>query len=449
MYSPTNFGKAESTSQVYKISIVLTIIIILVITGMIPSKSVVYLSFLMIPMIILNFSDTDLIKSTILLFVLNGIMRRVASSDIGYFSSNDVLILLPYFPILVLLVKNHQELRVPGILKFSLSFVFVFALVNIQNAPSNIVWGMSNIFLAIIFGQISKKYIDTNLLKFVGNLGVVVSVYIFYQKIALPYFDLGWCLSRKSNLVILESCFGSSLRLWGTMESAVNMACFLAVCFFINTFQSNDSTSRIFKVFRLCILFVAIFLTGTRTFIFVLPIIYIISAYKFRKISVPRAIGGSVFVVFTAGLLPTLATFFDYQERWINRLNIRNLAGDESLQERFSLLDSFYSQVTLKNFLIGDGIGLKSRGLNAIDSGFLSLVLEIGLPLALLFVFFIANRLTQIQNLEDPVLIQCWSVCTLLFVSNFSFVVFTGSSSIFFWFVFFKLYSGNKFERTF
>lgn len=444
MYSPTNFGIVKSTSQVYKIGIVLILIITLVILGMIPGKMLVYLSFLIIPMIILNFSDTDLIKSTILLFVLNGIMRRIASSDIGYYSSNDVLILLPYFPILVLLVRNFQEIRVSVILKYFLSFVFIFALVNIQNSPSNIMWGMSNIFLAIFFGQISKEYIDTNLMKFVGNLGVVVSVYIFYQKIALPYFDVGWCLSRKSNLIILESCFGSSLRLWGTMESAVNMACFLALCFFITAFQSNDSTSRIFKIFQLCVLFVAIFLTGTRTFIFVLPIIYIISAYKFRRISIPKALGSSVLVVFIAALLPTLATFFDYQERWINRLNIRNLTEDESLQERFSLVDSFYSQVTLKNLLIGDGIGLKSRGLGAIDNGFLSLVLEIGLPLTILLVYFVANRLTKIQKLKDTVSIQCWSVCTLMFVANFSFVVLTGSSSIFFWFVFFKLYSGTE-----
>ena len=447
MSSKFNIDVARTRSRFYRIVIVVIINCSLVIAGIIPGKWMLFSSFLFVSIILINFSSFDLIKSTILLFVFNGIMRRLAASDSGYFTSNDVLILLPYIPIVILWIKNIREFKFDSQLKVFLSFVFFFALLNIQSSPPNIMWGLLNLLLAIVLGQISQKFINDGLLKFIARIGLVVSIYIFYQKISLPYFDLGWCLSRKSNLIILESCFGSSTRLWGTMESSVNMASFLTVCFFIIAFRSSALIRSRTRMFQLLILFVAIFLTGTRTFIFILPIVYVATTFKFRRISIPKLVFISLIIAFGASLLPSLALLFNYQDRWVDRLNIKNLSGDQSLQDRFFLVSSFDNQVSFRNLLVGDGIGSKSRGLTAIDNGFLSLVLEIGLPLSLFLLYFVVRRLTSIQILDNPVLTQCWSACALMFFANFSYVVFTGSSSIYFWLFLFMLGSKDELRR--
>ena len=167
-------------------------------------------------------------------------------------------------------------------------------------------------------------------------------------------------------------------------------------------------------------------------------------AYLFKKVSIPKVVLGLAVVAMGASLLPSLALLFNYQDRWVDRLNIKNLTGDQSLQDRFFLVSSFADQVSLKNLLIGDGIGSKSRGLATIDNGFLSLVLEIGLPLTLFFLYMILRRLASIQNLENPLVTQCWSVCFCLFLANFSFVVFTGSSSVYFWLMLFMIETKTK-----
>lgn len=334
----TNSGASETLitkSRIHRLIVGLTILCSAVITDLIPGKWLLYTSFFFVVLITINFSSTDLIKSTILLFVLNGLMRRLAASDSGYFTSNDVLIVLPYLPILVLLVKNRRELRVDNQLVIFLFFVFFLALLNIQNSPASITWGLINLIFVAILGQISRIFIDDELLAFIARLGLVASIYIFAQKISLPYFDIGWCSNRKADLIILESCFGNSLRLWGTMESAVNMASFLTVCFFLVTFRSVTNIRMQTRFFQLFILFAAIFLTGTRTFIFIIPLVFLLSAYVFKKISIPRAVVSIVLIAISASLLPSLALLFNYQDRWVNRLNIKNLTGDQSLQDRF------------------------------------------------------------------------------------------------------------------
>jgi hypothetical protein len=84
--------------------------------------------------------------------------------------------------------------------------------------------------------------------------------------------------------------------------------------------------------------------------------VFLFSAYVFKKISIPRAVVSIALIAISASLLPTLAILFNYQDRWVDRLNIKNLTGDQSLQDRFFLFSSFTDQVSLKNLLIGDWI---------------------------------------------------------------------------------------------
>jgi hypothetical protein len=447
--SRASVGKiGKNRSQIHKLILLLLPAQIAVLFNILPGNFIVYSSFASVLLLSSYFKSEDLIKATLLLFVFNGIMRRIAASDTGYFTANDILIFLPYVPIVFLLFKNLK------VLKFELQFLVVLylicilALFSIQQSVPNIVWGLVNLIMVIILGQVSKEYFNEALIAFIIKLGLVSAVYIFVQKVSLPEYDVGWCQNRKSGLVILESCTSTSTRLWGTMESAVNMACFLSVCFLLLIFRNKKTLSLATKVFQLGVIFVALFLTGTRTFIFIIPLAYLLGVYFFRKLSVPGFVFGVLSILVTASLLPNLALLFDYEGRWVSRLDLTNLTGDRSLTDRIGLVASFKDQLSLKNLLIGDGLGSKSRGSLSIDNGYLSLVLEIGLPLTIILLIIIFMKLKNVQDFENPLVLQSWSVCILLVFANASYVVLTGPSSVYFWIFLFMVNSRGGSDKV-
>jgi hypothetical protein len=435
-------------SEIYKLILVLLPSQIAVLVNILPGNFIIYSSFALVLLLSLYFKSQDLIKASLLLFVFNGIMRRLAASDAGYFTTNDILIFLPYIPIVILLLKNLKIFKFEIQFLVVLYFICIFALFSIQESVPNIVWGLVNLIMVIVLGQVSKHYFDDALIAFIIKLGLVSSVYIFVQKIFLPEYDAGWCENRKSRLVILENCTSSSTRLWGTMESAVNMACFLSVCFLLLAFRNKKNISITIKFVELGVIFVALFLTGTRTFLFIIPIAFLLSAYFFRKLSIWRFVFGALCVLASASLIPNLAILLGYEGRWINRLDLTNLSGDRSLIDRIGLVASFKDQVSLKNLLIGDGLGSKSRGSLSIDNGFLSLVLEIGLPLTVILLIIIFMKLKNVQEFENPLVLQSWSVCILLIFANASYVVLTGPSSVYFWIFFFMVNSRGDSDKV-
>ena len=428
-------------SRIYMLIVALLLAHVLVLANVFPGNFLVYSSFGSVLVFSLHFKSQDLIKATLFLFVFNGLMRRLAASDSGYFTENDILIFLPYIPIVALLFKNLKTFKLEFHLLVVLYFICIFALFSIQQSVPNIVWGLINLIMVIVLGHVSKQYFDDALMDFIIKLGLVSSVYMFVQKFSLPEYDVGWCQNRRTGLVILESCSSSSTRLWGTMESAVNMACFLSVCFLLLTFRNKKNHLMTIKFIELGIIFVALFLTGTRTFLFIIPIAYLLSVHFFRKLSIPKFLFGILGILGTASLLPNLAILLDYEGRWVNRLDLTTLSGDKSLIDRIGLVASFKNQVSLKNLLIGDGLGSKSRGLLTIDNGFLSLVLEIGLPLTIILLIIIFIKLKNVQDFQNPLMLQSWSVCILLIFANASYVVLTGSSSVYFWIFFFMVNS--------
>jgi len=441
-------GKVEEDrSYVYVLILALIALNAAVVVSVLPGYAVIYISFLTVFLFSLKFKSKDLIKTVLLLFVFSGMMRRIAASDSGYFTPNDILILLPYVPIFILFFKNLKKVNFDVYISIMLYLISLLALFSLQQSLSNILWGIVNLVSVIIFGQISKAYLDEDLISFVINLGLITAFYIFFQKVSLPEYDVGWCQNRKSELIVLETCTSKSTRLWGTMESAINMACFLSVCFLLIMFQRK---SRLFggKFIKLLIIFVALFLTGTRTYIFLIPVAFLISIYCFKRVSISRFFVWVSCIVFVAIQLPSLAQFFGYESRWIERLNVSRLMGDQSLNERFGLIVNALDQITVKNFLIGDGIGSKSRGLSAIDNGYVSLMLEIGLPLAIVFLTIIVYRLKSIYHFQSQLVLQSWSVCILLIMANLSYVVLTGSSSVFFWLFFFAAYGSSYSNRV-
>ena len=442
-----NESNSIKTKQ-YRLILPLLFFYLVGLTNSIPSNIIIYSTFAFVFLLSLNFASQDLIRATFFLFVFNGIMRRLAASDSDYYASNDILILLPYVPILILLLKNLKTFQFETRLLVILYFICFFSIMGIPESAPGIVWGLINLTSVVILGQISKQFINDALVSFIIKLGVVTSTYIFFQKIALPFYDLGWCQSRKSALIYLEDCTSNSLRLWGTMESAVNMACFLTVCFLLLALRSKQYISISTRLIGLTIIFSAIFLTGTRTFIFLIPIALFLTLLFFKKLSIAVFVFGSLGIALIFTLLPNLAIMFNYQSRWVDRLDIANISGDRSLKDRLDLAYSFNDQVTLKNLMIGDGLGSKSRGALTIDNGFISLILEIGLPLTIVLMAFIIIKLKNGHNSQNSLVVQSWSVCILLLLANSSFVVLTGSSSVYLWFFLFMFDSKSHSDKV-
>lgn len=447
--SRVSAGKiGKNRSQIHKLILLLLPAQIAVLFNILPGNFIVYSSFASVLLLSSYFKSEDLIKATLLLFVFNGIMRRIAASDTGYFTANDILIFLPYVPIVFLLFKNLKVFKFEFQFLVLLYLICIFALFSIQQSAPNIIWGLVNLIMVIVLGQVSKEYFDDALITFIIKLGMVSALYIFMQKVSLPDYDVGWCQNRKSGLVILENCTSTSTRLWGTMESAVNMACFLSVCFLLLAFRNKKNLSISIKVLQLGVIFVALFLTGTRTFIFIIPIAFLLGVYIFRKLSIPGFVFGVLGFLVSISLLPNLALLFDYEGRWVSRLDPTNLTGDRSLTDRIGLVAGFKDQLSLKNLLIGDGLGSKSRGSLSIDNGYLSLVLEIGLPLTLILLIVIFMKLRNVQDFQNPMVLQSWSVCILLIFANASYVVLTGPSSVYFWIFLFMMNSRGDSDKV-
>ena len=100
--SRVSVGKiGKNRSQIHKLILLLLPAQIAVLFNILPGNFIVYSSFASVLLLSSYFKSEDLIKATLLLFVFNGIMRRIAASDTGYFTANDILIFLPYVPIVI------------------------------------------------------------------------------------------------------------------------------------------------------------------------------------------------------------------------------------------------------------------------------------------------------------------------------------------------------------
>ena len=379
----------------------------------------------------LRLNTEESIRIIIFLFVLNGLQRRVMNGHETYFKSNDVLILMPYLAILFLVIRHR--ISVPFKSRIILFILMMQSAVLLASNFASIAWGILNFTLVLILSLHFSHAINEKLLRFFINIGVLTSIYIFWQKISMPEHDRGWCNQRRIILYILESCDSSSTRLWGTMESAINMAFFLSICIVILLSQRPLGRQRIPSIIKFFVLAVALFLTGTRTFLFLIPISLFLGLFLKGTFMGGKLLKGSIATALAFLALPSIAALFSYDERWTNRLNVSRLFQDESLQARTELVSTFLNSLDLSTFIFGDGIGTHSRGSSAIDNGYLALVLEVGFPMALLICLFISSLfIGRIKNIWENDL-SVLSVATLSLLANSSFAVISGSSSVFLW----------------
>ena len=387
-------------------------------------------TFFVVALGCLFINDHEVIKLMLVVFTFNALQRRILAGN-AFYIENDYLILLPFVPMFILIVRNIRMAfsdKFLNSLIFFLSFLTTFMILS---DLFQIGWGYTNFVLILLASLVSRNYFNPEIIKFIAVLGVVEALSIIIQRINMQTYDIGWCLAVRKSLVVNEICNSNSPRLWGTMESAINAGCFLATTFVILNYLPTKGVATYYKIMGLIVIFSGIFLTGSRTFIFLIPVVILFVSFK-RRISTPSILAGSLllFTLFTS--LPTIATALNYNSRWTDRLSIQNISSDESLDARLDLINSFSQELTLSHIIFGSGIGTKSRGRVALDNGFFSLIIEIGFPLMIAFSLYIFRSLrlsSKISSYQFSVL----AATLMLFLSNLSFSVFTGSSGLLFW----------------
>jgi hypothetical protein len=400
------------------------------VTHILPIQILKPLIFIIVVIGSLFLDGTQIIKLTIFILTINALQRRVMAGS-AFYIPNDYLILLPFLPMGIFVMRNRRIIYRDKFLMALIFFLTVFTIFAINRNLTQIGWGYLNLVLALGMSKASQNYMDEKLVMFIGNLGVFEAFFVISQKIYMPIYDMGWCVAVRKFLVVNEICNSSSPRLWGSMESAINTGCFLGAAFVIIFHYPSNGFQSSVKYLKLLIIFVGIFLTGSRTFLFLIPIAIGLVSLK-RRISAPGVLMGFLifFVMFSS--LPTIAHALNYDSRWTDRLSIQNLSGDTSLNARFNLVQSFSDNLSFGNILFGSGLGTKSRGSGAIDNGFLSFMIEVGLPIMIFFLLYILKNLGVTSKLSGADF-SIYSATLILFLSNLSFAVFSGSSSLLFW----------------
>ena len=376
------------------------------------------------------------LKLTLLILTVNALQRRIFAGDLFYMA-NDYLIALPFLPMVAIVLKELKASFSDKTLNFLIFGLTVLTVFSINSDVVQIGWGYANLLLTLLVAVKSVKYFDKNIIIFIMRLGIFESLFVISQRISMQKFDVGWCISVRKFLVVNEICGSDSPRLWGSMESAINTGCFLATTFMMLFYFPAVGRKLVFKTMSLFLMFSALFLTGSRTFIFLIPCIIGLVGIK-RKFSAPAILGGVLVLFGTFTSLPSIAAYLHYDSRWIDRLNFKNLSGDTSLNARFNLLQTFSDNFTVRNVLFGSGVGSRSRGSGAIDNGYFSMMIEIGLPLMLCFMAYIIANMGLSLKVEG-FQFSVFAGTLMLFLSNLSFSVFTGSSGFLLW-----LFSANS-----
>ena len=421
-----------------------SIFLLLIATGylqILPRPILIGISFVFVSIVSFVLNDLQKIKFILLLFVSNALGRRIMAGDAFYFQ-NDPIILLPYIPMALIVLKNFRTSLSGGFstLVFFLTFL---TLIAFPSAPTQVGWGFLNLILSISVARVSMAYFGADLMKFVTRLGVIQSIAVISQRLNMQDFDIGWCIVVRESLVVNEICSSNSPRLWGTMESAINTGCFLATTFLLMFYMPHKRGigGWIMKGIQLLLMITGVFLTGSRTYLLLIPFVLLFVALK-KKVSIPYLVSGILGLFFTLTSLPSLAMALNYDSRWTARLDLRNLSQDTSLEARLGLFQSLSDSLNLQSVLIGNGIGTSSRGVGSIDNGFFSLIIEVGLPMMLVIVVYIFKTLRLSQKL-DHLQYAIFAAVLMLLLSNLSFVVVTGSSAFFFWFFLFNINNPN------
>jgi hypothetical protein len=408
----------------------LVLVTLLGIFNLVPLLILKPLIFVLVIGFCLFLDDSNRLKLTIFIIMINALQRRVMSGNL-YYITNDYLIALPFIPMIFMIGKNLKLAFTDKVVNFLIYILTFLTIFSVFENFTQVGWGYTNLVLILLLSKVSLKVFEPSLVRFVVYLGVLQALILILQRINMQPYDIGWCITVRNSLVINEICGSDSPRLWGSMESAINAGCFLATTVILLLYLPVKGRFLIYKYFALAIMFVGLFLTGSRSFLLLIPVVILLVSLK-RRTSVPSFLVGILLIFVFVTSLPLLATALNYSSRWTERLNFQKFMGDASLAARLALIRNISEDLTLKNIVFGSGIATKSRGVSAIDNGFYSMMIEIGLPLMVGFLLYII-RTIAFSNKLSGFQFSVYGATLMLFLSNLSFAVFTGSSAFLFW----------------
>jgi hypothetical protein len=397
------------------------------ITRMLPLGMVIVISVLA--------KDLDIARLTIFLTFTNGLIRRVLSGNDSHYIENDILIMLPLIPPLVYVFRRLGKIKsIPPIWIFLLTSIVITSIPRIPVSGISVLWGIFNTPIIILSVLLGLWQYHAECRKLVRNLANFGLCYLLLQSIYLPWYDYKWCIDRKPEFVQLMSCDFPDTRLWGTMESPAAMGCFFATALALSCWDLVcGDKSRMTKILSF-LYFIALIVTGTRTFIVAIPLALLISLLGFKVLTFSKslkylAVGASILYT-----MPIIAQGLGLSGFWVSRLFIGNASEDVSANARIQQTLDWVSNISPIRYLLGNGIGSYSRGSSAIDSGFFAIIFEIGLPLSFLFYYLLKNSLV---NLEAVKARENYNLClvSMFLIANFSFPFITGSTSVLFWYL--------------
>jgi len=430
MQKRISFQKKKQPIFFYGAIVALVLVTFLGIFNLVSLLILKPLIFVLVVSFCLFLNDSNTFKLTLFIIVINGLQRRVMSGNV-YYIANDYLIVLPFIPMMFMILRNVKLAFTNRVINLFVYLLTSLTIFNLTESFVQVGWGYTNLVLILLLSQVSINIFDSSFVRFVAVLGFLESLIIIFQRINMQPFDIGWCITVRNSLVINEICGSDSPRLWGSMESAINAGCFLATTIILLLYLSVKGILLIYKYFALAVMFVGLFFTGSRSFLLLIPVVILLASMR-RRTSVPSLLVG-VLLLFTAVTsLPAVAAALNYNSRWTERLNFQKLIGDESLAARLDLLGGVSENLTLDNVVFGSGLATKSRGSSAIDNGFYSMMIEIGLPLMAGFMIYIIATLAFSKRLSG-FQFATYGATLMLFLSNLSFAVFTGSSAFLFW----------------
>ena len=364
------------------------------------------------------------------MFVFNGLIRRIFAPPGEGYIANDFMILLPIIFMVVYLLRSIFLRNIISLPKMYLLFEFstiCISLLNIFHNSLSITIALLTLIIGVrIGGSLSFRDLYNSRKSF--NLVIFYSnCYLFSQIFGLNRIDFNWCNNRITYLTQLTSCAFPNIRLWGTMESPANMGFILSIGI-INLVSNRPKLKRMTWMDLLLIAFyyLGILLTGTRTFLWLLPLaILITSGLRSNKISSKILVISPVLIILSF-TITKIASKFGFTGGWLTRLNIFGIATDSSFKSRSNQVSSFMKELNFRTLLFGDGVGSHSRGITALDNGILVLILELGLPIAMILLVVILLKIhllvSDLPNLEFVL-----SVLLLYIIGSSSFAVISGS----------------------